>query len=303
MNIATILTCHNRKEKTVKCLQHLFVAEESYNKDATEKINLSIYLTDDGCTDGTVEAVKNVCNGHNLHIIQGDGNCYWAGGMRLAWSEALKQKDIWQFYLLMNDDTYVNKECFFFLLEAHQYCITKYEKPGIYSGITCDTADHNQTTYGGRIWTNFLLGKDQILHPTGKPQKCDMANSNIMLIVSSVVDRIGIFWDAFDHSCADYDYSMKAIRKGVPVVVTSNVCGECEYDHPDGEGMKSKELGMTLRQRIDYFNNPLHSYKDQLRLKRRNTPLRWPFGLFGSILRIYLPHIYYLLSDARNKTK
>lgn len=45
--IAILLTVFNRKEKTVKCLQHLNIQLplQGYKTD--------IYLTDDGCTDGT----------------------------------------------------------------------------------------------------------------------------------------------------------------------------------------------------------------------------------------------------------
>ena len=87
ISIAVILTCFNRKEKTVQCLRHLFAAASQYNTGHAdgEEVHLSIFLTDDGCTDGTADAVKEECEGQELHIIQGDGKCYWAGGMRLAW--------------------------------------------------------------------------------------------------------------------------------------------------------------------------------------------------------------------------
>lgn len=55
-------------------------------------ISLSVYLTDDGCTDGTSQAVRDIFKGKDITIMQGDGNLYWAGGMRFAWKEALKKK-------------------------------------------------------------------------------------------------------------------------------------------------------------------------------------------------------------------
>lgn len=44
--LAVLITVHNRKEKTLKCLQllHAQLPMEGYQVD--------IYLTDDGCTDG-----------------------------------------------------------------------------------------------------------------------------------------------------------------------------------------------------------------------------------------------------------
>ncbi len=53
-SIAVILTVHNRREKTVSCLRHLFAAAEA----AEGSVSLTVFLTDDGCTDGTAEAVR-----------------------------------------------------------------------------------------------------------------------------------------------------------------------------------------------------------------------------------------------------
>ena len=52
--VAVLLTCFNRKEKTLASLVRLFEAKEAYNSN----LNLSIFLTDDGSTDGTGDAVS-----------------------------------------------------------------------------------------------------------------------------------------------------------------------------------------------------------------------------------------------------
>lgn len=54
IHIATILTCFNRKDKTLSCLRHLYDAQDYYNLKSENKINVSVYITDDGCTDNTV---------------------------------------------------------------------------------------------------------------------------------------------------------------------------------------------------------------------------------------------------------
>ena len=47
--IAVIITYHNRKSKTLQCLKQLFDVVETY----TTNIDLKVFLTDDGSTDGT----------------------------------------------------------------------------------------------------------------------------------------------------------------------------------------------------------------------------------------------------------
>lgn len=51
-NIAVLLTVHDRKNKTLRCLENL------YKQVLPNYLRLDIYLTDDGCTDGTPEAIK-----------------------------------------------------------------------------------------------------------------------------------------------------------------------------------------------------------------------------------------------------
>ena len=53
MKIAVLMTCYNRREKTLACLDALQKTSVS-----SGDIQLSIYLTDDGCSDGTAEAVR-----------------------------------------------------------------------------------------------------------------------------------------------------------------------------------------------------------------------------------------------------
>ena len=50
--IAVLLTVFNRKDKTLKCLEQL------YNQLPLREYQVDIYLTNDGCTDGTPEAIN-----------------------------------------------------------------------------------------------------------------------------------------------------------------------------------------------------------------------------------------------------
>ena len=58
--IAVLMTCHNRKAKTIRCLRNLYC----------QNINLDIFLVNDGCTDGTEEFVAKEFP--KVNIIEGD---------------------------------------------------------------------------------------------------------------------------------------------------------------------------------------------------------------------------------------
>lgn len=294
IKIATIITCFNRKEKTTSCLAHLFEATNNYNIQHSQlPIELAIFLTDDGCTDGTADAVKNICKGKNLHIIQGDGNCYWAGGMRLAWEEALKSKTDWDFYLLLNDDTLVSNEVFEELLATHTYCLKTFGKPGLYSGIICDINDESIITYGGKKFHSKSQGRSYNINPSETPQEVDMTNANILLIDRNVVDKIGIFYKGYIHGCADYDYSMTAKKNNFPTLTTAKCCGKCEYDHLSGLAEIKKLMSMSFKQRKRYVNFPTHSDKDYLLFVKRHTPKRFIFSWILRKIRVISPKIYY----------
>ena len=105
---AVLLTCFNRKAKTTECLRRMVSCAKEYNNSHEDIIRLTVFMTDDGCTDGTAGAVRDVIGSDvETNIIQGDGKRYWAGGMRMAWSEAISSGKRWEFYLLLNDDTIV----------------------------------------------------------------------------------------------------------------------------------------------------------------------------------------------------
>lgn len=297
IHIATLLTCHNRREKTTRCLLSLQEALASYNNQYETKIAIEVFLTDDGCTDGTVEAAKKIFNDEStLHIIQGDGKQYWAGGMRMCWQEAQKKQKEWNYYLLLNDDVVLTNNVFSQLFSAEHYANDNFSNEGIISGITCDPNNMRQTTYGGSKWINKILFTHTLINPSGNPQPCDLANANILLVPVTIVEKIGIFHAGYQHGIADYDYSNTARKQGIPVILTANYCGLCEHDHNDYETEKRKVLSMSLKEREKYFNNPIRSSKDYIRFIKRTSPIRLPLVWFGRTINIYLPSLYYTLN-------
>lgn len=299
MKIAVLLTCFNRKDKTLSCLTSLYQALDVYNDSVDDKIELYVYLTDDGCTDGTGDAVRNNFSDKNITILKGTGDLYWAGGMRFAWNEALKKHNEWDFYLLLNDDTDLLDNLFEELLDTHKYSLDNYKQAGVYSGITSSKTNHEKMTYGGDVWKNKFLGTSTRLEPIGKPQICDITNANILLVTKEVVDKIGIFWNGYTHGRADNDYSNTARKKGMPVLITANFCGRCDNDHESIKEVADIVKKMSLSERKNYFSHPIRSNTDYLKYIRRNMPFRYPMVCLGRMLNVYLPKVYYKLNGIR----
>ena len=94
-DIAILLTCFNRREKTLSCLNSLFLAKKPDN------VKLNIFIVDDASSDGTYESIS--LKYPFIHLLKGTGNLYWAGGMRNAWDFASKNGNF-DYFLLLNDD-------------------------------------------------------------------------------------------------------------------------------------------------------------------------------------------------------
>lgn len=288
MKIAVLLTCFNRKEKTLNALENLMQAFNTVSKS----INLKIYLTDDGSTDGTGDAVKEKYP--EARVLQGNGNLFWAGGMRNSWREAIK-KD-YDAYLLLNDDTFVFSDVFSQLIEAHNYSKEKFGMGGIYLGSTKDI-ETGLLSYGGAKLTNKFLFKYEFVQPNGNFQSCDLGNANIMMVSNDVVSKIGILSEGYVHGVADYDYTLKAIDKNIPVLITKDYCGTCTDDHSDIYQVFPEK---TFKERLALLKSPLAlDFGSNFKLMKRHFPLRVPFVLLTAGFKLFLPNLYVKLSNLR----
>jgi GT2 family glycosyltransferase len=298
INIATIITCHNRKQMTMKALSCLYEAAETYRQESDSPLRLKLFLTDDGCSDGTAESIEQTFRNEDIVILKGNGQLYWAGGMRYAWKEALKEHSQWGYYLLLNDDTFLFKHALIELLETHHYSLKTYSKGGVYSGITCCT-NQQKITYGGGYYSHPLIGKFVLIHPDGHPQTCKITNANILLVPKTVVDEIGIFDSCYRHRCADWAYGLQANKAGLPVLVTASVCGICEDDHYSDEEEQEYVKKMSIRQRITYFSSPLRSTKDILAFMARFQKVKYPIVYVARFINIFFPTLYYRFNEMR----
>mgnify|MGYP003571332143 CR=1 FL=1 len=206
-DIAVLLTVHNRKDKTLACLSQLF------DQEIPEKYRFEVFLTDDGCIDGTPEAIKS--HFPEVHIIQGDGNLYWNRGMYTAWEAASQTKD-YDYFLWLNDDTFVYQNMLKCLLDIS---IQKNNR-AIIVGPT-QSSDHKSHTYGGRITQSELAPVDGMLH------QIITFNGNIVLVPQHVYKILGNLDPYYHHSWGDLDYGYRARKLGVEMFQVGVYLGEC----------------------------------------------------------------------------
>lgn len=286
MKIAILLTCHNRKEKTLRCLKSVV---DSY-KYSKSDVDFDIYLTDDGSTDGTSEAVLSLPFADKITVLKGDGNLFWNAGMNNSWDKA-SESGGYDGYLWLNDDCTVYPDFWKDLTVTDTYCKDKFGKGGIYVGSTCDPVT-KKFTYGGFDYINKITLKDRFVHPNNEwPQSCECGHGNITYISSDVERKMGHLCRKYRHGGGDHDYTYMSHLAGFPILVMPHYAGECENDHLNNKG---KDItAMTLKERIEYLYSPFGlNFHNSLLFQRRCFPFRYPFVLLSGLLKVTIPSLY-----------
>lgn len=288
--IAVILTVHNRLDKTVACLNAVFNQREKYSF-----FNVDVFLTDDGSTDDTSKILRNRFSAKPLHILSGNGNLYWNGGMINSWKAAIEHGG-YDGYLWLNNDTIVLPNLWNELEQADEYSRKQFGKGGIYVGSTKDPLT-GEFTYGGFEFTNQWTLKDRFLHPNGHFQLCQCAHGNVTYISHDVVEKMGILCEQYLHGGGDHDYTYLAYKAGFPLIVLKDYVGICE-----NEGGYADFLSMSLKQRIKYLYSPLgFNLHNTLLLQKRCFPYRYPFVWLMGYLKAFFPKMYFkIYSQCRN---
>ena len=291
--IAVILTVHKRLDKTVACLNAVFNQREKYSF-----FNVDVFLTDDGSTDDTSKILRNRFSAKPLHILSGNGNLYWNGGMINSWKAAIEHGG-YDGYLWLNNDTIVLPNLWNELEQADEYSRKQFGKGGIYVGSTKDPLT-GEFTYGGFEFTNQWTLKDRFLHPNGHFQLCQCAHGNVTYISHDVVEKMGILCEQYLHGGGDHDYTYLAYKAGFPLIVLKDYVGICENDHQ--QGGYADFLSMSLKQRIKYLYSPLgFNLHNTLLLQKRCFPYRYPFVWLMGYLKAFFPKMYFkIYSQCRN---
>jgi GT2 family glycosyltransferase len=214
------MTCYNRRDTTLACL-------EALNQ---QDVNFDVYLVDDGSSDGTSEAVRIYYPA--VRILEGDGNLFWVGGMRMAFAEAFKGS--YDYYLWLNDDTILEPKALSNLINIHHELTKHGHSHSIIVGSTRDPLT-GKPTYGGAVQSkHWYSNKFEFVEPGKTPQECDTLYGNCVLIPHSVAEKVGNIDAAFIHSLGDLDYGLRARKLGCSVWAAPGYVGTCSKNSVSG---------------------------------------------------------------------
>lgn len=285
VSVAALMTCFNRRAKTLACLDSLAT------QTANAQVQLSIFLVDDASTDGTGDAVRQAHP--DAHVIGGNGQLFWAGGMRKAYRAAM-EAGVFDHILWLNDDTNLQNGALDLLLNTSTLLETQLGRPAIIVGATRDPETH-RISYGG-----YIAGGDEHplelapIEPAGHPVACTTFNGNCVLIPWQIAQTLGNLDERYSHAIGDLDYGFRAHASGIPIHVAPGFVGTCtrnalpRWQDPD----------VSIGQRLKYLHSP-----------KGLPPAEWAFFLrrvapghvCAGVLKLYLRALFPRLWTLRQR--
>ncbi|MBL8437375.1 MAG: glycosyltransferase family 2 protein [Zoogloeaceae bacterium] len=211
--VFVLLPVHNRAVTTSRFAEML--REQSHQA-------FQLVLLDDGSRDGTAEAVARILVGDQLHVISGQGDWWWAGALQagLDWLRAvpLNQGDV---VLIINDDVEIAPE---FLesgvrvLMAHPDSVVLARLRDPRSGAVSESGVHVD-------FSRWVIATAQ----EGEPVNCGSTRG--LFLKRTDLGRIGGFRPRWlPHYLSDYEFTMRAHRRGLNIVTVPEVALIPDYE-------------------------------------------------------------------------
>ncbi len=274
------MTCHNREEKTLLCLGALT------SQIKITQHYISIYLVDDGSSDGTTEKIRSIYP--NVNLIQGTGSLYWGGGMALAYNIASTNN--YDYYLWLNDDTELYNQAIYSLLKCEESHLQSQLTKAIIVGSTCDD-EEKHTTYGGRAKSSFWQRTSfKIIPCSNNVQRCDTMNGNCVLIPCEIAKELQNIDHFFIHVMGDFDYGLRAKKLGYDILIAPKHIGQCNRNSERGTFNDNTLTSLTrMKHMLSIKGMPLKAW---LVFTFRHTGLFWPIYFIWPYSKVAVNAIY-----------
>jgi GT2 family glycosyltransferase len=277
IRVAVLMTCFNRRETTLRCLDALFA------QDLPDCV-VQVFVVDDASTDGTYEAIAERFPA--IQLGAGTGDLFWNRGMHRAFDLALAED--FDYYFWLNDDTILFKSALSQMLKtAHQMEHLGVEPIIVGNTLNPDTKQHS---YGGIVKGRGIERAFRLAQPASdRAEACDTMNGNCTLIPRSVTQKLGNLDIRFQHNFGDVDYGLRAKAQGFAIYMSPGYVGACKENTELGTW---RDRNASFSKRWSHLNSPKGCpWPEWLLFSRRHLGPLWFLYAVSPYARVILESV------------
>ena len=236
--VFVLVPVHNRREITRKFMSCLQVQTHP---------RLQLILVDDGSTDGTDSMVREEMP--DAEVLKGNGNLWWSGCMQLAFRNLLQlAPDSEDMILLANDDIEFAPD---FIAKA---VAALHQKPDALLGARQIDRATNKVLETGV----FADLRRFVFRIAESAEQINCLPTRALLVRWKDMKRIGGFHPhLLPHYLADYEYTLRATRRGLRCFTTPDVTIIADLG-ATGDHDLDEMVGSLLLRRLFSIKTPLN---------------------------------------------
>lgn len=278
-SVALILPVRNRWHHTQAILNTLHGQIAAANLTEIYRI----IVADDGSSDGTPEQIQ--AQFPQVILLQGTGDWWWTGAIAAGMGYALRQTDaatlVW-----LNDDLELAPD---FIEQLRTICADPQSQSAIVGGIVRDRAHPDWLMFSGLAGGQPIRHIQQFSAPF---LPADTLNGNMVVIPRAIAAQLGLpDVRRFPHYGGDYEYTERAKRAGINLLLTHQLQATADYTVADvvrymPVGLQWR-LAPTWAQRwrllralwtLKFHHNVWHIV-NRMYIQQAQVP-QWRYGLF-----------------------
>jgi len=293
MPICIIVTTFNRRSVTRRFLISLIEQLEKFNTAGT------VVLVDDSSSDGTAEMVLEEFP--ETVLLNGTGLLYWAGCVHLAINHFASNLDNFRGILLINDDIVLADGSISSMIEVA-------ESAGALIGGTVVTHSGEVEASGGSLG-RICRPKPRLKLANGEVQECDLLPGHVMYIPMFIYRSLGGFDKNLLYGFIDLEFSLRAKRAGIPVLLAPQIVAFTEEVHDYYKETSSMRGSLTALINGVLLHPKGPYWKESIYYLRKVSPILWwvwlPFfyrAFFVALFRSYFEKLPFVKRAALSVT-
>lgn len=208
ISVAIVTAVHNRRELTLQCLKSLARIDSA-------GLDISVYVVDDGSTDGTADAIAR--SYPEVKIIAGNGDLWFTGGTNVGVRAALESGP--KYIVMMNDDQVFDEKFLRYLVETAE------ADPRSVVGPLLLLWDRPHKVFQvAPIWSTWFGGwrhwyRQTVWTVPEKPFDVDMIVGNCLLVPADAFRECGLMNAKRYPNFGDAEFTPRLKRAGWQLII------------------------------------------------------------------------------------